>query len=686
MAKVLARRVARSKLSPALFAFSLLAAPALQASELSRNEVTTYRNAITAASNGRSAQAVRSVSRTQNEVAKDVVQWYALQQGSIPADFNTYASFIRNHADWPRCIEIENKLQCDLLRKQAELRVSESSNPASVVEHFTANPPLSMRGLVAYAGALDKTGHAGDAEAAIKTFWVNGSMSLKEQNDYLNQYGRVLTEADREARADRLLWDGATESARDLASSLSDDGFRAAVHARIALQTNAANAATLLAAVPDSHRNAPGIDYDRARRLANKDDEEAAARILIAHGPATNGKASSWWNLRERVARELLAQGDAPRAYQVASQHGLTAADGLSYLSAEWTSGWIALRFTGNADKAAVHFKQMYDASTSVLSKARGSYWLGRALQAQGHEEVSKQWYATAARFGTTFYGQAAAHDLYGDVLIQPPQTPEPSREAHALFATRDMVRAVRVGVEIGNRSVAKAFINALADASKSQDEATLAVELGTELHRPDLAAWAAKRVGRLGYDVPAAGYPTLPFRVPSEPEAPLIHSITRQESTFDQYARSPATAQGMMQLLPATAAKQARDSGIPHQESWLISKPEHNVRLGSAYLQGRISAFDNSYILGIAAYNAGPGRSVRWRERYGEPGNLRIPSATKAGEPALWGRIDWVELIPFSETRDYVQYVLAGTEVYRAILNKGDTPAHLRLRNNLER
>lgn len=686
MTKVLARKLAHSKLYPVVLAFSLIAPAPAQTQELSRSEVEAYRSAITNAARGRSAQAVREVRRTQNEVAKEVVQWFALQQGSIPADFNTYAEFIRDHADWPRCIEIENKNQCDLLRKQAELRVSTASNDRDIISFFEQNAPLTANGLNAYATALTNAGQHEPAIAAVRKFFVNGSMTREEQKEFYDRHRGTLNEADREARVDRLLWDGATEQAKALVPTLTSAGYRALAMARITLQNDEGNASAMVDAVPASHAGDAGLAYDRANRLAKKDNERAAAEILIAHGTGTNGKASAWQKLRERVARELLANGEATTAYKVASEHGLKAQDGVPYLTAEWTAGWIALRFKGDAVSAASHFKGMYEASTSVISKARGAYWMGRAVAANGQEDTAKKWYEVSAQYGTTYYGQIAAHELYGDVNITAPVTPEPSREVKEAFNNRDMVRAVRVGVQIGNHSVAKAFINALADASKSQDDATLAVQLGAELRRPDLAAWAAKRTGRLGYAVPAEGYPVIRFQIPSQPEPALIHSITRQESTFYQYAKSGANAQGLMQLLPPTAAQEAKRLGIPHQAAWLMSKPEHNVRLGSSYLQGRIEGFDGSYILGTAAYNGGPGNAAKWRNRYGPPGSLNIPTAAKAGEPALWGRLDWVEMIPFSETREYVQFVLSGAEVYRAILNKNEQPARLQLRNNLMR
>lgn len=690
MTKVLARQLAHSKLYPAFLAFSLLASPSAQAgSELNQRETATFRTAIADASRGRGQEAVRAVRRTESDIGRDVVQWYALQTGSIDANFAAYANFIKDHADWPRCIEIDSKLQCDMLRRQAELRVSAYDSPAAVIDLFSTNPPLTARGLRAYAAALDKTGQHDSAENAIRSFWINGAMTLdrrnriNEQRDYLEEFGHILKEADREARVDRLLWDGATESAKDLIPSLNSAGYKAVANARIALQNDEGNVATLVNAVPASHAGDPGLAFDRARRLAQKDNEEAAARLLIAHGPATNGKASAWWKLRERVARELVAQGEADDAYKVASQHGVSPRDDQSYRDAEWTSGWIALRFVGNAEKATQHFRNMYNASTSIISQARGAYWTARAEQALNHGDEAKQWYEKSARFSTTYYGQLAAHELYGDVNVRPPSTPEPDAATRAVFANRDMARAVRIGVEINNHSVAKAFMNALADASRSQSDATLTVELGAELHRPDLAAWAAKRVGRLGYDVPAEGYPALNFPLPSAPEKPLILGITRQESTFYTQAKSGANAQGLMQLLPATAAKQARDLGIQHQEQWLLSKPEHNVRLGSAYLSGRINGF-GSYIWGIAAYNGGPGNAARWSDRYGSSGRLAIRSAARQGEPALWSEIDRVELISFAETREYVQRVLEQTEVYRAILSRGQPPALLQLQRNL--
>lgn len=687
MARVVARRLVNGKLSPLLIVFSLLTPlSAALAGELTAVEASATVNAIRAASNGKGAVALQTIRHSRSEIARDVVQWFALQTGNIDASFSTYARFMAEHPDWPRCIEINDKLQCDLLRKQAEQRVSSYDDPRAILAFFTANPPLTLQGLYAYASALDNAGQRSEAEIAIRNHWINASFNTSEQTDFLNRYGRVLREGDREARVDRLLWDRATDTANALLSSLNDPDFRALASARIALQKDTANVSALIAAVPSRYADDPGLAYDRARRLANKDDERAAANILLAHGTATDGKADAWWKLRERVARELLSYGDYSAAYRVASQHGIRDTTQQSYRDAEWTSGWIALRFTGHAQEAAGHFINMYKAASSVISKARGAYWMGRAAHQLGQDDTAKQWYAVAARYGTAFYGQAAAHELYGDVNIQPPTVAPPTPQQWAEYNEKDMVKAVRIGLEIGNTAVTKAFMNALADSSASQAEATMAVHLGAELRRPDLAAWAAKRIGRAGYDIPSEGYPALHFAIPGEPEASLIHAITRQESTFNTKARSPANALGLMQLLPTTAERQAKLLGLSHKTAWLTERPQHNVILGSSYLAKLIDGCAGSYICGIASYNAGPGNTAKWRDRYGYPGQQRLGVAGRASnEPLMWKQIDWIELIPFSETREYVNFVLANNEVYRAVLSR-DGPVRLQLRHNLSR
>ena len=312
---------------------------------------------------------------------------------------------------------------------------------------------------------------------------------------------------------------------------------------------------------------------------------------------------------------------------------------------------------------------------TAIISRARGAYWVGRAAAAAGQQETAKQWYEAAAAMGDiTFYGQAAAIERYGSgVQINPPQVQPISAQSRANFSRNSLVIAATILQQQGDKDGVRSFMFALANGAKTQDEAILTLDLASRFNRADIAAMAAKKLGGLGFRIPAEGYPVLRTQnLPAAPENALIHAIIRQESTFDAQARSPAGALGYMQLMPETAARQAQSLGIKgHSTALLSSNPMHNIRLGSAYLEAQMQRFNRNPILAAAAYNAGPARVSQWLDRYGTPNNPTLPTVRTADMPALWHQIDWAEAIPFNETRNYVMRVNEALSVYRTLLQQ---------------
>ncbi len=647
MSKVLARSSARGKLSPLVLAISLVFLTVFPA--LAKTEQPQKTEAAPAVASYSEADALR-----------DLALWQSLLSESSTAPFATYSEFMAKHSDWPRR---------GALSKRAEERLNGSEPAALLLRHFSLNPPVSLRGMNAYYSALMASHKEIEASEALQKFWLTAELDGNQEMALLQRYGDAISSRNIAARADMMVWNNDAGAARALLPLLGND-FRSLINARIAIREGRGDPATLAAALPENIRRSPSLAYDMARSYARNDREDKAAPILLKVAATPSGKPTDWWKLRDRVSRWLLEHGSITDAYTIASQHGLKAADGEAYRDAEWMSGWIALRFKGDAAQAAQHFNNMFTASSSVISRARGAYWMGRTAQANGESEKAQGWYKLAATFSNSFYGQAAASEVNTtNALLALPDIPEPSQASKIVFNGRELVKVIRASVALPDHDIARLFMRTLAESASSQDEATLTVRLGRELHRNDLAALAGKNVGRKGFQVGKDGYPMISAQ-PARPETALVHAIIRQESMFASNAKSEAGAVGLMQLMPNTASRLAKEMRITHRPA-MLTNGQHNVKLGSKYLADLVTRFEGSYILAAASYNAGPGRSVEWMGRFGDPSQPRLRTVPINGKPAPahWQTIDWIEMIPFAETRNYVMRISEGVQTYRVVV-----------------
>nr|WP_242480328.1 lytic transglycosylase domain-containing protein [Rhodovibrio sodomensis] len=358
--------------------------------------------------------------------------------------------------------------------------------------------------------------------------------------------------------------------------------------------------------------------------------------------------------MRHWAARRALDQGDISVAYRIAAHHGLDR--GLGFAEGEWLAGWIALRWLREPETALPHFTRLHAGVTTPVSRARAAYWSGRAAEAAGARDDARLWYETAARNLTTYYGQLAAERLSADFFLALPRAPQPSNLAARAFAADELVRAVRRLARHGHAGRIDPLFAALIDRATTRGRARLTADLAAHVGRADLAVRTARQVRRDGIILPDHLYPViqLPARARLDAETrALVLAIVRQESGFDPAAVSRAGARGMMQLMPATARHTARSLGLdPDRHS--LDDPAFNLLLGSAYMDRLMRRYDGSLLLAVTAYNAGPGRVGDWLKRYGDPRSPQI-------DP-----VDWVETLPFAETRNYIQRVFEGLTVYR--------------------
>jgi soluble lytic murein transglycosylase len=436
--------------------------------------------------------------------------------------------------------------------------------------------------------------------------------------------------------------------------------YRSEAVARLALYARAPNADKLVEQVPQALRNDPGLVFDVVHWERHNDQYDAAAQLLIAN-PSNPVRAASWAGEREIVARRLLSGGNADLAYKVIQQNSLS--DSAAYSDAEFLSGYIALRFLKNPTLAFEHFSQVLARATTPWSKSRAAYWSGRAADAESKPQLAAKWYAAGAENMATFYGQLAAHQLGNDAPPHPLPEPKATAAQLAAFSSQPLVQAASLFAAAGDREHLKVFLMAQADLSKEPVAFAMVASYAERLGRIDVAIAVARRSIDAGMPLMIHGYPVTALPQGGAVEHALLLAIVRTESAFDQDAMSGVGARGLMQLMPGTAQLISKQLQLPYSVDRLTSDGIYNLTLGRAYIEKLLEDFGGSYPLAIAAYNAGPGRIRQWLHDYGDPRGKQIDM------------VDWIEAIPFTETRLYVQRVLESVQMYRG-QNTGNTAA----------
>ncbi len=562
------------------------------------------------------------------------------------------AEFIAGHPGWPGLAGIRRRAEA---QAADPARASDSEARA----YFASVPPQSAAG----QARLALLSSGAEAERLAKAAWVRSGIPPELESALLSRFGPVLTRDDHGRRADALIWAGQTTAAGRLLPLL-DDESRALASARLALRANAPDAEARVASVPARHRRNIGLTHDRVLWLERR-GRLTEAEALMAAGDTDPGATApdTWLEKRLAMGRVAMRRGDHGLAQRILANHrafapgtdlaALPLSTRVRLSDSEWLAGWIALRRRAQPADAVRHFETFNRTVLTPISQSRGDYWLGRAERARGREAEARAAFERAARHFDYFYGQLAAEEL--GRLPELPLVPrvQPGPAERAAFESTPLARAVQTLHAMGSRERESLFIRALAESARTPVEARIAAELGRRLGRDDLAVWVWKEARPRGdlstFDL---AFPRMPPDAPVPASQWIIaHAIARQESSFDRTALSSAGARGLMQLMPATAADVARRLGLPYSPERLFSDPAFNITLGSDYIALRRSNFGNA-ALAIAAYNAGAGNVRRWIAQNGDP---------RAGEDM----IDWVEMIPIQETRNYVHRVVENAVVY---------------------
>ncbi|MGH6954995.1 MAG: lytic transglycosylase domain-containing protein [Alphaproteobacteria bacterium] len=641
----------------ALAALALLAAHDARASNAPVENLGLYREALADVERGQWTRALARVRAADDALAGKLVRWLEFRRPGTSGRFEEITRFLEENPEWP---------EPDQLRRQAEELIPEATSLSRLDDFFAQAPPATTTGRLRYAQAKRRAGDQDGATLLIREAWVEGAFRSIEERRFLKSYRTLLRREDHVARLDRLLWEGESTAARHM-FPLVDAGHKAVAEARLALRAMSGAADRLIGRVPESLRDDPGLVYERIRWRRIKDLEDGAIALIEAapaFAEASAGKPSgasakegeAWWNERAVLARRALAKGQAGIAYRIARDHGQS--EPMLYAEGEWLAGWIALRFLNDGESALKHFRAMAEGVSTPVSTARAQFWIGRAAVLLARPEEARQAFEQAARFVSTFYGQVAGAELGVDGLAAELRDPLPDALETAAFEERELVRAARVLGALGRRELVESLLFRLQELAQGPWEQALTARLALDLDRPDLAVRLAKRT-RFGDGLPPAlGFPVPPLAEGRGLEHALVLAIARQESAFDPEAVSGSGARGLMQIMPATAKQVAKQSGLAYSKRKLTADPDYNVRLGRSYVRRLIESYRGSYVLALAAYNAGPGNVRRWLKEYGDPRDGSVDA------------LDWIELVPFAETRNYVQRVLEGLQVYRAQLD----------------
>lgn len=631
-----------------LLALVMLAiVPAAAAAGLSERDRRVYQEAFAAVDKQQWVRARDIASRAKDPLLAKTIQWLDLIQTGPGRSFEEMSRFLAENPEWPLL---------NTMRANAERAMPKNLEPAAVIGWFGDRAPSTAAGVLRLATALRDSGRVEAARVLARQGWVEKDMTVEEEREFLALFKKELRAEDHLNRLDRLLWDRDQAAARRMMPRV-DRPHQLLAEARLRLMSFDPGVDAAVQRVPASLRNDPGLIYDRARWRRNKELYESVVELL---DPPVVGarRPDLLWREMEDAARRALTRGDISVAYRLAKNHG--AESGIAFADGEWLAGWIALRYLQEPQTAYEHFQRLYAGVTSSISKSRGAYWAGRAAEAMGEETLARNWYRTAAEAMTTYYGQLAAQRLGTGEAARFPTLPQPTADQIAAFDANELVRVVRALGQIDQLDRAKPFLVRLVDHAKTPAEHRLIADLAADQGRNDLMVLVSKEARRDGVELVEYLYPMRDLPDGLSPEAALVLGVIRQESAFDVAAVSSAGAKGLMQLMPGTAKHVAKQLRIAFDEKKLTRDPNYNVRLGSAYLQELIDRFRGSYILAIAGYNAGPSRSVEWIRQYGDPRDADVDV------------IDWIESIPFSETRNYVQRVIENLMVYRHRL--GDT------------
>ena len=620
----------------------------------SKRDFGLAKKAISEMQKSKWSSALKIAKKAKDNSIYNFIQWRHLLTSGNQASFYEYQVFLNKNSDYPRI---------DRIRYLAEHKLStESVSPKKIINWFGVKGPLSGYGKMILGESYILVGDKNKGKKLIKEGWITADLSKNELKYFRKKFKKYLNANDYIKRADYLAWNGDRWDLQRLIRYLPKD-YELLYNARHLLMSKGYGVDQAIANVPQKFKNDAGLNYDRLKWRRKKGRVDSSTEILlkIRNDKEYLVRPDKWWKEREIISRALLYKKKYEISYKISSNHGMT--EGAEYAAAEWMSGWIALSFLNDPMTAKDHFKNFYENVSYPISLSRGAYWLGRAYEKIGEIEQSNNWYSEATKYLTTYYGQLAFLKLNPNGKFELEKDMEIDPKYRIQFFNKELVKISYLLDELKKDKYTKHILRHLANDNIAKGSEVLAAELATSINRYDFAIQVSKIASyqkrfHNKYNYPIISTPKY-INKRKIPESALILSIIRQESEFDLEANSHAGAKGLMQLMPYTAKLVSKQAKLPYSKSRLTTDPEYNINLGSHYIAGLILQYDGAYPFAVAAYNAGPNRVKYWKKINKDPQKKQVDY------------VDWVELIKFRETRNYVQRVMENYNVYRYILEQ---------------
>ena len=596
--------------------------------------------------------AIKLTKKSRDKTLYNLVNYLYLIKPSNAASFYDYLTFISNNKDYPRI---------NRLKYLAERKINLKNNsPKSILKWFSNDKPLSDFGKIKLGEIKILQGKFDEGAKLIKEGWIKAKLTKSDLRYLRKKYKKIITVEDNIKRADWHAWEGKHWDVQRMLRYLPKDETLL-YKARQLLMSRSYGVDGAISKVPQKYKNDIGLQYDRLkwRRRRGRVDPSLEILFKVPKNPIKLVRPDLWWKERAILARSLIYKKKFAKAYKVSSNHSLS--EGPDFANAEWLSGWIALTFLDDANLSLQHFKNFYNNVGYPISLSRGAYWIARSYMKQKNKQKKEEWFIEASKYPNTYYGQLAFLEINpkGDFVIG--KQTKVSKKYEKEFNKSELIKIIHLLKELDKTKYTKDFIKHLAIQDIDNGSEILAAQLAIEIGRYDFAIQVAKQASYEKRFHNNINYPIIqtPQMVNKKrmPKQELVLAVIRQESEFDQKANSYVGARGLMQLMTYTAKLVAKQAKLPYSKSGLKTDPFYNMQLGSYYLTGLLEQYEGSYPFALSAYNAGPKRVKYWKKINGNPQKGKI------------SYVDWIELIKFKETRNYVQRVLENVNVYRYII-----------------
>ena len=619
---------------------------------LSSGDLNIAKAAFKAVKEKKWQTAIKISKKAKNKMVFKMVNWFYLIQPNNSATFFDYLTFINNNPNYPRIGRLKYLAEHKMYLK--------SVSPKLIKKWFNGEEPLSEYGKIKLGEIYIMEGNYEKGSKLIKEGWIKAKLSKKDLRYLRKKYKKIITVEDNIKRADWHAWEGKHWDVQRMLRYLPKEET-ALYRARQLLMSKSYGVDNAIAKVPAKYKNDIGLKYDRLKWRRKRGRVDSSLEILfnVPADPIKLVRPDLWWKERSILTRSLIYKKKYAKAYKVSSNHSLS--EGPEYAESEWLSGWIALTFLDDPNMSLQHFKNFYDNVGYPISLSRGAYWIGRAYKEINNEKKSNEWFQEAAKYLNTYYGQLAFTEIKHNETFSLQEQNKVDQKFEKEFNKNPLIKNIKLLKELDQAKFTKHFLKHLASLDIEKGSEILAGKLAIDVGRYDFAIQIAKAASYEKRFHNEINYPVIQtpqiVNQKTMPKPELVLAVIRQESEFDEEAISYVGARGLMQLMTYTAKLVAKQAKVSYSKSKLHN-PDYNIKLGSYYLAGLLEQYEGSYPFALAAYNAGPKRVKYWKKINGNPQKGKI------------SYVDWIELIKFKETRNYVQRVLENVNVYRYILS----------------